>query len=143
MAGFLGRYLHQIDAKGRISLPASFRRGHETEPFILVCTQPNSLALYPDDSWNDVQNELRDLVRRNPDYGPMLLTVTANANEVSLDKQGRILIPDRLRQGVGLGSEALIVGAINRIEIWEPERFEASTSVADEVFDKHVRTIFS
>jgi len=143
VAGFLGRYLHQIDAKGRISLPASFRRGHETEPFILVCTQPNSLALYPDDSWNDVQNELRDLVRRNPDYGPHLLTVTANADEVSLDKQGRILIPDRLRQGIGLGSKALIVGAINRIEIWEPERFEASTSVADEVFDKHVRTIFS
>ena len=143
MAGFLGRYLHQIDAKGRISLPASFRRGHETEPFILVCVQPDALALYPEDSWNDVQNELRDLVRRNPDYRPMLLTVTANANEVSLDKQGRILIPDRLRKGVGLGSEALIVGAINRIEIWEPERFEVSTSVADEVFDKHVRTIFS
>ena len=143
MAGFLGRYLHQIDAKGRISLPASFRRGHETEPFILVCAQPDALALYPEDSWNDVQNELRDLVRRNPDYRPMLLTVTANANEVSLDKQGRILIPDRLRKGVGLGSEALIVGAINRIEIWEPERFEVSTSVADEVFDKHVRTIFS
>ncbi len=119
MAGFLGRYLHQIDAKGRISLPASFRRGHETEPF------------------------LRDLVRRNPEYRPMLLSVTANANEVSLDKQGRILIPDRLRHGVGLGSEALIVGAINKIEIWEPGRFDASTSVSDEVFDTHVRTIFS
>ncbi len=143
MAGFLGSYLHQIDAKGRISLPASFRRGHETEPFILVCAQTDALSLYPEESWIDVQAELRDLVRRNPEYRPMLLSVTANANEVSLDKQGRILIPDRLRHGVGLGSEALIVGAINKIEIWEPGRFDASTSVSDEVFDTHVRTIFS
>ena len=143
MAGFLGSYLHQIDAKGRISLPASFRRGHETEPFILVRTRPDALALYPDESWNEVQSALREMVRRNTAYGPQLLSVTAHASEVSLDKQGRILIPDRLRQSVGLGSEALIVGAINRIEIWEPARFVESTSVTDEEFDTHVRTIFS
>lgn len=143
MAGFLGRYLHQIDAKGRISLPASFRQGRESEPFILVHAQPEALSLYPDDSWNDVQQELRDMARRRPEYRTHLLSVTSNATEVSLDKQGRILIPDHLRKGVGLDSEALIVGAIDKIEIWEPERFERSTGIEDEEFDRFVRSIFS
>ncbi len=143
MAGFLGSYLHQIDAKGRVSLPAPFRRGHGDTPFVLVHVQPEALSLYPEDAWLEVQHELRDMAKRNPEYRPMILRITANATEVTPDKQGRVLVPDRLRRGVGLDSEALIVGAIDRIEIWEPGRFETSTGVEDAKFDRHIRAIFS
>jgi MraZ protein len=143
VAGFLGSYLHQIDAKGRISLPAPFRRSHETTSFVLVHVQPEALSLYPEDAWLEVQHALREMAKRNPEYRPMILRITANASEVTPDKQGRVLVPDRLRRGVGLDSEALIVGAIDRVEIWEPGRFEASTSVEDAKFDRYMRSIFS
>lgn len=143
MGGFLGSYLHQLDGKGRVSLPAAFRRGHEKDDFVLVHVHAEALSLYPEDSWGEVQESLRDMVRRRPDYRRQVLGITADAHEVSLDKQGRLLIPDRLREAVGLDSEALIVGAIDRIEIWEPERFRESVGEGDEEFQRFVKTIFA
>lgn len=143
MVGFLGSHLHSIDAKGRVSLPAQFRRGHESEPFILIHVQPDALSLLPEESWAELQRELREMARREPGFRGNLLSITALASEVTPDKQGRILIPDRLREAVGLGSEALIVGAIDKIEIWEPARFERSTSVVSEEFDRFIRKIFA
>ncbi|MFQ5680249.1 MAG: division/cell wall cluster transcriptional repressor MraZ [Gemmatimonadota bacterium] len=143
MSGFLGRHLHTFDEKGRVSLPASFRRGRETEPFVLVHAHPDALSLYPEESWAHVEESLREMAKRRPDYRPLVLGITANAHEVTLDKQGRILVPDRLREGAGLGSEALIIGAIDRIEIWDPDRFEESAGRSSEEFDRFVASIFA
>lgn len=143
MGGFLGSYLHQLDGKGRVSLPASFRRGHEKDRFVLVHVHEEALSLYPEESWQGVQESLRDMARRRPEYRHQVLGITADARELSLDKQGRLLIPDRFRDAVGLDSEALIVGAIDRIEIWEPERFRESTGESDEEFQRFVKTIFA
>ena len=143
MNGFLGSHLHQFDQKGRISLPAPFRRGRESESFVLVQAHPDALSLYPEESWREVQESLRDMARRRPEYRHQVLRITADAHELSLDNQGRILIPDRFRDAVGLDSEALIVGAIDRIEIWEPTRFRERTEEDDEEFQRFVRTIFA
>jgi len=143
VAGFLGSYLHSIDAKGRVSLPASFRRGRESASFVLIQAQAEALSLYPEESWLEKQQELRELARRNPDFRPLVLRLTANAVEVTPDKQGRILIPDRMSEAIGLGSEARIVGAIDRVEIWEPGHFAEQTGAEDEAFDGFVRSIFA
>lgn len=143
MAGFLGSYLHQFDAKGRVALPAPFRRGLEEHPFVLIHAHPEALSLYPEESWQEVQQSLRELSKRKPDLRSLVLSITANAHEVQLDKQGRVLVPERLRQAVELDSEALIVGAIDRIEIWEPGRFERRTAVKSEEFDRYVASIFA
>ena len=143
MAGFLGSYLHSIDAKGRTSLPVQFRRGRESDPFVLVHVQPESLSLYPEESWEVVQREMHEMARAQPEFRVNILAITARATEVVPDKQGRILIPDRLRERVGLGSEALIVGALDKIEIWDPGRFETSTSGQNDEFDRFVRKIFA
>ena len=142
MAGFLGRYLHQVDPKGRISLPAQFRRGRESDPFVLIQTQPEALTLYPDDAWGSVQAELLDYMKRQPERRHSVLRITADAVEVVPDKQGRILIPERMRKAAGVSSEAWVVGAINKIQIWDPERFETATSGGDDAaFEQHMRQV--
>jgi MraZ protein len=143
VAGFLGRFLHQLDPKGRIALPAQFRRGRESDSFVLIRTQPEALTLYPDDAWARVQEELLDSVRRQPEHRHKVLRITADAVEVVPDKQGRILIPERMREAAGLTTEAWVVGAINKIQIWDPARFETATSdeAGDDAFDRHMRSV--
>lgn len=143
MAGFLGSHLHSIDPKGRVSLPAQFRRGRESESFVLIHAQPDALSLYPDERWEEVQSELRDMAKRQPDLRMQILALTASAVEVVPDKQGRILIPEKMRTSVALDSDALVVGAINHIEIWEPARFEEKTKSKDEAFQRYIDKVFA
>jgi MraZ protein len=130
MSGYLGSHEHQIDDKGRLSLPAAFRRDVEERPLVLVQVHEGALTLYPQAAWSEVEGRLRDLLRLQPDARPYVLGVTANAQEVQPDRQGRILIPQRLLVAVGLRQSALVVGVIDRIEIWDPGRFEAMAAQA-------------
>lgn len=143
MPGFLGSFLHQLDPKGRVSLPAPFRRGREGESFVLLQTQPDALSLYPDEGWTEVQAELREISKRQPDLRNQVLRVTAGAIEVVPDKQGRILIPEKMRGAVSLGTEALVVGAINHIEIWDPKTFEEMTGPSDDAFETYIDRVFA
>jgi MraZ protein len=129
MSGFLGSYTHQIDEKGRLSLPASLRRDGK-EPLVLVQVNPDSLTLFPRPVWSQMEERLRDMLRRNPKSRPYVLRVTANAVEVVPDSQGRILVPQRMQKEVGIAGPTLIVGAMDRIELWNPETFDALTAQA-------------
>ncbi len=143
MGGYLGSYLFQVDEKGRITLPAAFRRDSETQSFVLIQAQPDALTLYPDDTWAEVQERLRSLARRAPRSRHRILGLTANAIEVIPDKQGRILIPDRLRTGAGIHDEAQVVGAIDKIEIWDPERFSQLVDETGDDFGDRLAGIFA
>jgi MraZ protein len=142
MSGFLGSYRHQIDEKGRVSLPAPFRRDVDERPFVLVQVHPQALTLYPEDSWRAVEERLLELLRRQPSARPNVLAITANAAEVVPDRQGRILVPQRLIAAAGLEESALLVGVIDRIEIWNPQRFDAALAERDEQFDRFTAQIF-
>jgi MraZ protein len=142
MSGFLGSFRHQIDDKGRVSLPASFRRDAADQPFVLVQVHPNALTLYPQATWNEVEERLREMLRLQPASRPFVLSVTANAVEVAPDKQGRILIPQRLLHAVEIGDAVLLVGVIDRIELWDPERFEATVARRDADFDRFTGQVF-
>lgn len=142
MSGFLGSYRHQIDEKGRLSLPASFRRDADDRPLVLVQVHAQSLTLYPADTWSGVEERLLELLRRQPAARANVLAITANAVEVVPDRQGRILVPQRLLAAAGLTDSALLVGVIDRIEIWDPQRFEAALAERDEQFDRFTAQIF-
>lgn len=143
LGGYLGSYLYQVDEKGRVTLPAAFRRGSEDPSFVLIQVQPDALTLYPEPAWADVQDRLRTLARNAPRSRHQMLGLTANAVEVVPDKQGRILIPDRLREGAGIGSEAQIVGAIDKIEIWDPETFARVVGNPGDDFGDRLAGIFA
>ena len=121
---YLGSYQHQIDDKGRLSLPAPFRdRSGADEGMVLVHAFPDCLTLYPLATWADVVTRLRERLRLEPEARPWVLRITSNAQEVSPDKQGRILVPQRLQEAVGISGAATVVGNIDRVEIWDPDRF--------------------
>ena len=143
MGGYLGSYLYQVDDKGRVTLPAAFRRGGESQSFVLIQAQPDALSLFPADAWDQVQERLRTLARSAPRSRHQMLGLTANAIEVVPDKQGRILIPDRLRAAVGITDEAQMIGAIDKIEIWNPTRFSKALGKAGDDFDDRLAGIFA
>lgn len=142
MSGFLGSHRHQIDEKGRLSLPASFRRDADERPFVLVQANPKALTLFPADTWAGVEEQLLDLLRRQPDARANVLAITSRAAEILPDRQGRILIPQRLLESAGLKDVALLVGAIDRIEIWDPPRFDATVEERDAQYDRFTAQIF-
>lgn len=141
MTGFLGSYLHQLDEKGRLALPASFRRTAGEDGFVLIHGHEPALFLYPSRTWALVEERLGELMRRQPEARGAVLGLTANALEVVPDKQGRILIPERLQRAAQLEGEALIVGVLDKIEIWNPELFEGTTREAGAGFEQFVRQI--
>lgn len=142
MSGLLGSYLHQIDDKGRVSLPAAFRRESADGPMVLVQVHADALTLYPEAAWREVERRLRELLRLQPGSRSYVLGVTANAMEVTPDKQGRILIPQRLLTAAGLDGAALLVGVIDRMELWNPERFEAAVSAPDAEWERFTSQVF-
>lgn len=142
MSGYLGSYLHQIDEKGRLNLPASFRRENPDRPLVLVHAFENALALYPEPAWAEVETRLRELLRLQPQSRAYVLRVTANAVEVAPDRQGRILVPQRLQDAVGIGGPTLVVGAIDRIELWNPDRFAAATDAAAPDAERYAHQLF-
>ncbi len=126
MIGFVGQYEHQMDAKGRVSLPSAFRRLGEGERFVLMQWERENLTLFPQAKWEELQQDLLDFRRKNPKGANQLRRLVANAVEVVPDKQGRILVPAGLQRGAGLSGAVLLVGAIDRVEVWDPERYDAS-----------------
>lgn len=139
---FLGSHLYQLDDKGRVSLPAAFRREARDQRFVLIQAYRPSLALYPESAWAEVEERLQELVHRQPEARGYVLSVAANALEVVPDNQGRILIPGRLKEAAELDTQALLVGALDRIEIWNPSRFEEMVRSEATRFEQFAPQIF-
>jgi MraZ protein len=139
---FLGSYLHQLDGKGRVSLPAPFRREASDQAFVLVQAYDSSLALFPQDSWSEVEERLRDLVRHQPEARMYVLSVMSSAVQVVPDGHGRMLIPARLQEAAQLSGEVLLVGAIDKIELWNPQLFERAVAGESSQFSRFAPQIF-
>ncbi|TVR63697.1 MAG: division/cell wall cluster transcriptional repressor MraZ [Gemmatimonadales bacterium] len=132
MAGFLGQYEYQLDQKGRVSLPADYRRRVHDTRFVLLQWEPTHLTLFPVEAWVGVQTRMLELRRNDPAMSRLLRQITARAVEVEPDKQGRILIPSRLKEAAGLDGAVYLIGALDRIEIWAPDRFDEAAPAPGE-----------
>jgi len=124
LTGFLGRYEFQLDEKGRVSLPASYRRQAEGARFVIVQWEVTHLTLFPDNVWGGVMERLLELRRDRPEMANLLRDVTSRADHVEPDRQGRILIPGWLKDRARLEGTVLLVGAMDRIELWNPTTFQ-------------------
>jgi len=128
---FLGRYAHSLDAKGRLAVPARFRDAL-AEGVVLTRGIDRCLALYPMATWLPLAERVSALPITDPDARNFRRMVFAEAIDVDLDAQGRVLVPPELRRYAGLEREALVVGVNTAIEIWSPERWAAVESVMEE-----------
>jgi len=128
--GFLGRYEHQLDEKGRVALPSAFRREAEGEAFVLLQWEKPYLTLFPQEVWRDIQARLMEFRKSKPDAWHHVREIVSNAVEVSPDKQGRILIPSWLKEAASLGGAILLNGNIDRVEIWDPSVYDRTVRSA-------------
>jgi MraZ protein len=127
---FVGTFEHTLDGKGRIVLPATFR--NELAGRGIVSQYENCLGVWTIDGFGEVARRLQDKVREGLTTHNAVRAFAANAVQVEPDTQGRILLPPRLREYAALDKDAVIIGAIDRIEIWNAERWQTVSSEADE-----------
>ena len=142
MSRLVGRHEYQIDAKGRVSLPSAFRRAVSADPLVLLQWQDGHLDLFPEETWADIRKNLLSHRRARRDGGAYLRRITASAVEVEPDKHGRIRIPAWLRERIGLSDTVLFIGALDRIELWHPDRFEEDMRALDADDDGFANQIF-
>jgi MraZ protein len=131
-----------MDEKGRVSLPAAFRREAGSERFILLQWEKPYLTLFPEDVWAGVQERLLEYRRADSAAWSYIREITANAVEVSPDKQGRILIPAWLQEAASLKGTVVLSGVIDRIEIWDPKEFRKATQERAEDSQRFRHQIF-
>lgn len=121
-----GQYAHNIDAKGRLFIPAKLRE-ELGATFHVTIGQDHCLSVYSDESWGAFMDELK-----TKSYSEIkrLRPVFANAADCEPDGQGRILIPAKLRQYAALDKEVVVIGSFNRVEIWNAQRWAEMESAA-------------
>lgn len=142
MAGFKGSYRHTVDQKGRINIPAKFRRAPDTpESYVITRGLNRCLYVFPVDEWEKVELRLRSLKQTDPNALYYLRETLSNAADVQVDRQGRINIPSNLIKLAGLGKEVLIIGALDRMEIWAPDNFEKYLKECPETYEEVARKI--
>ncbi|MDX1567829.1 MAG: hypothetical protein R3223_08505 [Longimicrobiales bacterium] len=143
MNGFLGRYEYQMDGKGRVSLPAAFRRVSDDDRFVLLQWEKPYLSLFPESEWIRFRDKLIEYRKSGPGAAFHVRDIMSKAVEVTPDGQGRILIPAWLQEAAGLDGSVLLNGNIDRVEIWDPEAYEEAVESRDEEeFGRFARQIF-
>jgi transcriptional regulator MraZ len=127
---FLGEYQHSLDAKGRIILPSKIRA--QLDSGLVIMRAPDGcLWVMAQSEFSTWADRIRERARMgDPRWRDVLRFIFSGANEDRPDKQGRISIPESLREHAGLEREVTITGNDDRIEIWKPERWQERRDAA-------------
>lgn len=116
-----GEYQHNIDAKGRLFIPARLREELGDVFYVTIGTDP-CLIIYPMESWNGFVDKFNSLPYSK---AKKMRPVFANAAKCEPDSQGRILLPQKLRDYAGLKKDVTVVGVASRAEIWDTDNYRA------------------
>ncbi|MDD3434677.1 MAG: cell division protein MraZ [Parcubacteria group bacterium ADurb.Bin305] len=116
----IGEYHFNLDNKGRIAIPVKFR-SNLGEEAVITRGLDNCLFLYPKKDWEQLAEKIKNLPLSQADSRAFARLMLAGAMMVGLDVQGRILIPDYLRQYANLKKKIVIVGVYNRLEVWDED----------------------
>lgn len=134
----MGEYSHTIDEKGRLIIPSKFREQLGTE-FVLTKGLDGCLSIYPKEEWETFVEKLRTLPLNDKNARTFSRFFVAGASMCELDRQGRILVPQTLREFAGLDKDVVLTGNLNRIEIWSKEAwvkncdFDDMDTIAEEM----------
>jgi MraZ protein len=119
---FLGEFEHTVDDKGRLTIPARFRRRLAAGLVVTKGIDP-CLWLYPADGWSELAERISALPRTDPKAREFRRQVFGGASDVEPDKQGRVNLPPYLRQYAHIDNQAVVVGLHDYCEIWNPEQW--------------------
>jgi MraZ protein len=128
---FLGQYFHSLDQKGRLTIPAKYRELLGSEVIITKGFDLNLLVM-PAEVFESWANQINDQNYADPNARLLRRYLFSNGEQVEVDRTGRVLIPQYLRDKANLNSEIVIVGVGNFFEIWSKENWEKHKQVLDE-----------
>jgi transcriptional regulator MraZ len=119
---FLGEHQHSLDAKGRVILPARFRDQLEGGA-VMTKALDGCLAVFPVAEFRQRARKLQDVRGRGPIERQAVRTFFAGAVDIAPDKQGRVAIPQPLREYAALDRDVIVAGQYDHLELWDATRF--------------------
>lgn len=119
----IGEYQHTIDSKGRMMVPSKLRESLG-ESFVITKGLDGCLFMYPKEEWGIIESKLKNLPLTNKDARAFIRFFFSGASEISVDKQGRMLIPANLREHAKLIKDSVVIGVATRVEVWAKEEWE-------------------
>ena len=131
MARFFGRYEHSLDDKGRVILPSKFRAPFERGGY-LTQYQDGCLSLWTPDEFESQMEVMQERAATGRGDRNLARLWASTSHEVEVDRQGRMAIPQHLRAFAGLDGDVLVHGAIDRVELWDPRRWEEKVQPEEE-----------
>lgn len=142
---FYGEYSHSLDKKGRVIIPAKFRevvKEHFTEKFFLTRGLDSCLFVFTEESWKSQERKFREMPFTRTESRKFNRLYFSGACEAVCDKQGRILIPEYLKEHASIKQDVVMIGVSDRIEIWAKEKwrqfFEGNQGSFEELAEKLV-----
>jgi MraZ protein len=129
--GFLGEFQHSLDTKGRVILPVEFRE-RLAGGAVLTRMLDGCLAVYTADEFSVLAEQVRQSARQGPRQREVARLWFSSARELVPDKQGRVPIPQNLRDYAELERDVMVLGTDNRIELWNPAKWRDREAQAQE-----------
>jgi MraZ protein len=135
---FRGRFEHTIDAKGRISIPSRFREilGKKYDDRLVITNFDHCLVAFPYEEWSLLEQKVGTFSLMKKETSAFFRFFYSSAMDCDIDKQGRLLIPQTLRDYASLQKDVVLVGEGKRIEIFAKERWLEEARKAEENFDQ-------
>jgi MraZ protein len=130
VAEFIGRAEHSLDGKGRVILPARYRR-HFVDGGFLSQHEEGCLALWTREKFSEEMEKMASRASSGRRGRAVARVWAAGSHEVEIDRQGRMAIPSHLREFAALESDVLVTGAIDHVELWNPDRYEQDVVPAE------------
>jgi MraZ protein len=132
---YAGEFRHAVDAKHRVTIPSRWRGEEGGEFFAVPDPAGNFLMILPPAEFDRVKSDVEANASIAPaDRRKFIRRFYALAQLVTVDKQGRILLPEEHCRRLDLGGEVVLIGSHSRMEIWNTQRWAAATADEDEVF---------
>ena len=138
---FLGEFRHTIDAKGRLIVPSKLRDELEDDSVVLLGWAEDCIALYSGTGWKEFQDNIIAQKKNDRDSRRAVRKIGSSAHEDTVDRQGRIGVPQHLRDMAGIERDVVVVGAFDHAEIWSPEKWEQETSAEGARMDELVEKL--
>ena len=120
---FIGEYTHTVDEKKRFSLPSKFRKDLGKK-VVVTRGKDRCLVLYPAKTWSQISEEVKGLGHVGSDERYARFTFSG-ASEIEIDSNGRILVPEFLREFADLGEKLVLTGVHDKVEIWNDKKWAA------------------
>ena len=141
---FRGRYEYTIDSKGRVSIPSKFKEIliQQYDERLVITNYDLCLVAYPHQEWSVIEEKVKSLPPLGKkDSRAFLRFFYSSGIDCEIDRQGRILIPQSLRDYANLQKDVVLVGSGKKIEIWNKERWEEEFRKSQESFDRVTDTL--